>query len=313
MTNTETYSDLSAINQSRLSERQTDELIGICKGILFDGMVSYDEANNLYLWFQSNPKAMQTWPGKQLFYTLCPMLKNDNLSTDDEERLLILLSNIIGLPSVVNSGTNASSQLPLTQPPPAVFFDRRVFVITGNLKMGARRTVIQAIKEQGGEVVLKNIRMDTDYLVIGDIGSKSWMHSTHGRKIERAVELREQGHGIAIISEQHFMDSLIPLDDQQTASIEADSNNVTPFFSAFMQHLDEFEALEQKNIKTGLYENGVCLHHCFKNGKLQTMPSFSIELDEDNDKPWGVYGLSMPLLFDTPDEALAELLRLANI
>lgn len=300
-------------DKQHIAERQIDELVGICKGILFDGMVSYDEANNLYLWFQANPKAMQAWPGNQLFLTLCPMLKNDKLSSDDEERLLILLSNIIGLPSVVNSGTNASTQLPLTDPAPAIFFDRRVFVITGNLKMGARRTVIQAIEELGGEVVLKNIRMDTDYLVIGDIGSKSWMHSTHGRKIERAIELLEQGTGIAIISEQHFMDSLIPSDVQQTASIEAANDNVTPFFSAFMQHLDEFEALEQKNIKTGLYENGVCLHHCFKNGKPQTLPSFSVELDEDNEKPWGVYGLSTPLLFETPEEALVELLRLANI
>ncbi|WP_432745744.1 BRCT domain-containing protein [Methylobacter sp. G7] len=301
------------IDSRRLADRQTDELIGICKGILFDGMVSYDEANSLYLWFQANPKAMQTWPGKELFYTLCPMLKNNALNTDDEERLLILLSNIIGLPSVVNSGTNASSQLPLTDPAPSVFFDRRVFVVTGNLKMGARRTVIQAIEDQGGEVVLKNIRMDTDYLVIGDIGSKAWMHSTHGRKIEKAVELREQGHGIAIISEQHFMDSLIPNIEQQSASIEAANTQVTPFFTAFMQHLDAFEALEQKNIKTGLYENGVYLHQCFNNGKPQSLPSFSVELDEDNDKPWGVYGLSTPMLFDAPEEALVELLRLANI
>ncbi|WP_031436373.1 hypothetical protein [Methylobacter tundripaludum] len=141
MNNSDMHNELSAINHRRLTDRQTDELIGICKGILFDGIVSYDEANNLYLWFQANPKAMQAWPGKQLYHTLCPMLKNNTLSTNDEERLLILLSNIIGLPSMVNSGSNASSQLPLTDPAPAVFFDRRVFVITGNLKMGARSTV----------------------------------------------------------------------------------------------------------------------------------------------------------------------------
>lgn len=50
--------------------------------------------------------------------------------------------------------------------------------------------------------------MDTHYLVIGDIGSAAWMHSTHGRKIEAAVELLERGTGIAIISEAHFMKSL---------------------------------------------------------------------------------------------------------
>ncbi|WP_262964824.1 hypothetical protein [Methylobacter psychrophilus] len=78
----------SVIDSLRLSERQTDELIGICKGILFDGIVSYDEAKSLYTWFKANQKAMQVWPVKQLFLTIGQMLKDDALSIDDEERLL---------------------------------------------------------------------------------------------------------------------------------------------------------------------------------------------------------------------------------
>jgi len=313
MNDNDMHNDLSGINHRRLVDRQTDELIGICKGILFDGMVSYDEANNLFIWFEANPKSRHAWPGKQLYLSLRSMLSDGQLSSDDEKQLLILLSNIIGLPSVLNSGNNASTQLPLCDPAPTVLFNQKGFVLTGNFQMGSRRTVIQAIEEQGGEVFFNSVRLDTDYLVVGDIGSKAWMHSTHGRKIERAVELREQGRGIAIISEQHFMDSLMPNEFQQDTLIEAANDKVTPFFTAFMKLLDAFEALEQKDIKTGLYENGVCLHQCFKNGKPQAMPSFSIELDEDNEKPWGVYGLSAPLLFHTPEEALVELLRLANI
>ncbi len=44
--------------------------------------------------------------------------------------------------------------------------------------------------------------------VIGAIGSRDWIHSTHGRKIERAVELREQGTGIYILSEEYWADSI---------------------------------------------------------------------------------------------------------
>jgi len=36
-------------------------------------------------------------------------------------------------------------------------------------------------------------RAATSFLVIGAIGSRDWIHSTHGRKIEAAVKLREQG------------------------------------------------------------------------------------------------------------------------
>ncbi|MFZ2406597.1 MAG: BRCT domain-containing protein, partial [Methylobacter sp.] len=97
-------------------------------------------------------------------------------------------------------------------PAPEIIFNGRAFVITGNFKLGNRRAVIQAIEELGGEVFLKNVRMDTNYLVIGDIGSAAWMHSTQGRKIEAAVELRDRGTGIAIISEAHFMDYLNCID-----------------------------------------------------------------------------------------------------
>lgn len=41
--------------------------------------------------------------------------------------------------------------------------------------MGPRKAVVKAIEDCGDEVVLKNVRMDTNYLVIDDIGSAAWM------------------------------------------------------------------------------------------------------------------------------------------
>ena len=49
---------------------------------------------------------------------------------------------------------------------------------------------------------------DTDYLVIGELCSPEWVHTTFGRSIERAIELREGGANIAIISEEHWVDAL---------------------------------------------------------------------------------------------------------
>jgi len=194
--------------RKRLIDRGIDEFIGICKGILFDGLVNYQEATNLLTWLDNNRMVAYDWTAKELYQKLPLLLDGNDLSTDGEAQFLSLLLKITGSPAVMIDGDNPSSQLPLCNPAPEVVFDGRVFVITGNLKMGPRRTVIQAIEDLGGEVVLKNVRRDTHYLVIGDIGSAAWMHSTHGRKIEEAVELRERGTGIAIISEAHFMNSL---------------------------------------------------------------------------------------------------------
>jgi NAD-dependent DNA ligase len=196
------------LSKRRLIDRGIDELIGICKGILFDGVVCYPEAVNLLIWLENNSVVANQWPAKELYQQLPLLLKDNHLSEDDEAEFLSLLVKVTGSPEAMMEGESGSSQLPLCDPVPEVVFKDRVFVVTGNFKMGPRKDVVKAIEDLGGEVVLKNVRKDTNYLVIGDIGSAAWTHSTHGRKIEAAVELREQGKGIAIISEAHFMDSL---------------------------------------------------------------------------------------------------------
>jgi hypothetical protein len=48
------------------------------------------------------------------------------------------------------------------------------------------------------------ITKDLNYLVIGEVGSRDWIHSTHGRKIEKAIDYNDRGCRIAIVTEQHW-------------------------------------------------------------------------------------------------------------
>jgi NAD-dependent DNA ligase len=45
-------------------------------------------------------------------------------------------------------------------------------------------------------------------LVIGTIANPRWAHENFGRKIETAVALKQSGHGISIIEEEHWVDWL---------------------------------------------------------------------------------------------------------
>lgn len=196
-------------DQQRLVDRGMDEFIGICKGIIFDGTVCQAEAENLLLWLKANPMVAQQFPAQQVFMTLREMLADGEFDYNEEGRFLDLLLQVTGSPGVLQAGDNASTQLPLCEPPPVIEFYGKVFVLTGNFGMGPRKKVVEAIEQRGGEVVLKDLRLDTHYLVIGNIGSKAWMHSTHGRKIERAVEYRDQRQtGLAIVSEAQLMTHL---------------------------------------------------------------------------------------------------------
>lgn len=56
-----------------------------------------------------------------------------------------------------------------------------------------------------GGYTLKDVTKKLHYLVIGNIGSEVWKHSTFGNKIAKAVEYRDKGREIVIISEAHWI------------------------------------------------------------------------------------------------------------
>lgn len=203
------FNNVTFLNRQRLIERSVDEFIGICKGIIFDGAVCQAEAENLLRWLQANPLVADQFPAKQVYESLINMLDDGEFDYNEEGLFLDLLMQVTGSASVFKQGDNASTQLPLCNPQPPIEFNGKIFVLTGNFSIGPRKLLIDAIEQLGGQVVLKDVRLDTHYLVIGDIGSKAWMHSTHGRKIEKAIELRDQRKtGLAIVSEIHLMKHL---------------------------------------------------------------------------------------------------------
>jgi hypothetical protein len=94
-----------------------------------------------------------------------------------------------------------STTLPLDSPlPDPVVFPDRVFTVTGKFAFGTCRKVMEAIEARGGKPSDTPPTHETHYLVIGVFASRDWANT----KIERGVELRDSGSGLAIISEEHW-------------------------------------------------------------------------------------------------------------
>ncbi|MEE7625423.1 hypothetical protein V3O24_04555 [Methylobacter sp. Wu8] len=91
------------IDQKRLIDRGIDELIGICKGILFDGVTCYPEAVNLMTWLNNNPLVAQQLPSP---------LSGNKLSADDEDQFLSLLPKITGSADVMKPKQPAAALQP---------------------------------------------------------------------------------------------------------------------------------------------------------------------------------------------------------
>jgi NAD-dependent DNA ligase len=133
------------------------------------------------------------------------ILADGECADDEREELRILMESVCGHTNASTQLETCSTTLPLDDPPPStVVFPARAFSITGRFAFGTRWRVMEAIQSKGGVASDSPPTLQSHYLVIGAFASRDWANTNYGRKIERAVELRASGSGIAIISEEHW-------------------------------------------------------------------------------------------------------------
>lgn len=191
---------LRAIHEDRLIAREIDELTGLCKGAILDGSINQTEAQGIMAWLDTHTHCLDTWPASVLYERLRGMLADGTLDSDEERDLLGLLTGFATPESARGAVTSA---LPIDQPAPPVTIDGHSFCFTGVFDFGTRAECEQAIADRGG-ITANGITKKLHYLVIGNIGSEFWKHSTFGTKIAKAVEYRDAGAPLIIISERHW-------------------------------------------------------------------------------------------------------------
>ena len=131
------------------------------------------------------------------------MLSDGVLDSEESAELLDMLHQFAGLPIGSDQIVTTPCSLPLDNPAPALNWIDRVFLFTGVMAYGPRKECESLIVERGG-LIGGSVSKKINYLVVGSIGNDQWLHSTYGTKIKKAVELRESGVPIAIISEEHW-------------------------------------------------------------------------------------------------------------
>jgi NAD-dependent DNA ligase len=193
---------LLRMHANRLIKRDIDQLLGICEFALQDGHIDQGEAEAILAWLNNHQACLDTWPANVLFDRLRSMLADGIMDDDEQCELLSLIMNIAS-PRAGN-GQITPSSLPIDQPAPSVIFDGRSFCFTGVFDFGSRSTCQAAIIERGG-IAANGITKKLHYLVIGNIGSEVWKHTSFGNKIAKAVEYRDAGAKLCIISEDHLV------------------------------------------------------------------------------------------------------------
>lgn len=191
-----------SINVEHRIRRDTSEMLGLAKGILFDGVVTEEEAMGLMNWADERPDFAMAWPGNVIYRRLRKIFDDGHASDEEREDLRALLEELVGEGGTVG-GETATTGLPLDDPVPIIELPDRVFAFTGRFAYGTRKACEEAVRRNGGWVEPR-VTKRTDFLVIGTFASRDWLHTNYGRKIEKAVAYRDADGFLRIVSEEHW-------------------------------------------------------------------------------------------------------------
>lgn len=191
-------------NRARRAQRDVSELVGLCKGFLIDDDLSNNEVAALDQWIKVHVDGGEDWIVRQVARRVHAALLDGHISDEERADLRELITSFVGGTTELILGSDPrSTGLPLDDPPPELRWNGAVFVFTGKFAFGPRAECQRAALSLGA-IVEDNITKRTDYLVIGTFGSRDWIQTSYGRKIQKAADYRAAGVPLAIVCEDHW-------------------------------------------------------------------------------------------------------------
>jgi len=200
-------------NAERIDRRSADALAGLAAGLVADNVVTQDEAVFLKNWIEGNLAHLDDPVINLLYRRLSSMLADGKLDAEESTDLLGMLRGLGGVCDTAASfgappeAISRPTDLPLCAPPPLLCFEGKNFVFTGIMAFGPRKDCQQLVADRGG-ILGGAVSKKVDYLIVGSVGNEQWRHASYGTKILKAVELREAGAPIAIVSEDHWQNAV---------------------------------------------------------------------------------------------------------
>lgn len=189
----------------RVIDRTIDEMLGFCRGILGDGILTDDEIIGLHRWIVGSGAANESAMVAQVLARIEAVLAKPAIDAESRQGVMDMLMRFTGNDFELGEVLKPTD-LPITQPLPVIDFPGKRFCFTGTFTFGKRVDCESAVVERGG--TSGTLTRQTDFLVIGAYATPAWRHSSYGTKIEKAAAMAGAGHPIAIVNESHWRASL---------------------------------------------------------------------------------------------------------
>jgi NAD-dependent DNA ligase len=188
-------------NNRDIKKKSMQSLLGICRGLIVDNHLSEKEFHFLRHWILEHDYILSDWPGILLQRKINAILEDGRITTEELEHFKGVLCDLVG-ESFQASGSSkaAPTSLPINTDA-EIQFSGKSFCFTGQFIYGTRKACHEAVEKFGG-LAFDNVKKDLDYLVIGIVASDSWVNTSYGRKILKAVEQQDKGLKTLIVNEE---------------------------------------------------------------------------------------------------------------
>ncbi len=188
------------------SHNQINQLLGLLQGISADDEINEKEIDALVIWLDANQQILDKWPASVVASKLCEILEDGIITEDEKKDLLLTVQKITGN-HFCETGDVTDNTTECFDDISEIPHDNIGFCFTGKFKSGSRKTV-ESKAQSLGAMTSKDVLLSTQFLVIGTLASRDWKFQSHGRKIEKAMSLKEKGHDIYVISEEQWLSAL---------------------------------------------------------------------------------------------------------
>lgn len=185
-------------------------LQGLCHGILSDGEINEKEIYDLHKWLEENEHLNSYYPYDEIRSLVLSIISDKKITEDEILVLKAYFNQFVNITDKaikekLDKETIDVNISGLCTSEPNVEFPGKTFCITGVLKSGNRESLKKQIEDLGG-IPTESLTKKTDYLIVGDNGNPAWAFSCYGRKVEKAINFRKEGHTIMLIHEFDFFD-----------------------------------------------------------------------------------------------------------
>jgi NAD-dependent DNA ligase len=180
--------------------KATNEITGLLRGLLADGVVTESEAAYLRNWLTQRPELLRDPLVASLGMRLDRIFADGVVTPEELEELKTVCMQF-------TPQDDAPTSLPLDTPPPTIVIPHHAFCFTGTFVSGTRTWCEEQVISRAG-VAHGGFKHDTDFLVIGTKVSAAWVNQSYGRKIQAAADAKRSGHKVFIVNEEHWLSFL---------------------------------------------------------------------------------------------------------